>query len=238
MPGQNTLYIAEPIFSEKLLRFDKNASFPPIKKVGMTTDSPEQRQKDLLGTVSPAKVRIVKAWTNVDANDLEAFVHKMLDGLRLDGEYFWDEKESIVDSVSHYITKYHPEAVEIQLDEPADVIAAAYANSQSGETRISTLVLPRLSELGLKYSTTNNGTLANFRLGDDYKCKIGARTDDRFTFTIFSTTKSTAEALNDFPNSIEPSSNSIDESDRIARIPLTSLDKIFEAIDHALKTVN
>ena len=64
--SQNTLYIAEPLFSEKLQRFDTDTSFPPIKKIGITTDHPERREKELLGTISPVKIAIVKAWTNIE----------------------------------------------------------------------------------------------------------------------------------------------------------------------------
>jgi hypothetical protein len=72
MNQQNTIYIAEPIFSEKLQKFDPNASFPPIKKIGITTDHPERREKELLGTLSPVKVSIVKAWTDIDARAVES----------------------------------------------------------------------------------------------------------------------------------------------------------------------
>lgn len=36
MKEKNTLYIAEPIFSEKLQKYDPESSFPPIKKIGIT----------------------------------------------------------------------------------------------------------------------------------------------------------------------------------------------------------
>ena len=88
MSTQNTLYIAEPIFSEKLQRFDSESSFPPIKKIGITTGHPERRERELLGTVSPVKVSIVKAWTKIDAQKIESMLHTLLDNTRLDGEYF------------------------------------------------------------------------------------------------------------------------------------------------------
>lgn len=118
---QNTIYIAEPIFSEKLQRFDSNASFPPIKKIGITTDDPERREKELLGTISPAKIKIVKAWTGLDARAIESFIHRFLDNLRLDGEYFWDGNETLVESLTEFIEEYHSEATEVTLQEAADV---------------------------------------------------------------------------------------------------------------------
>lgn len=61
MNSQNTIYIAELIYSEKLQKYDSEISFPPIKKIGITTDHPERREKELLGTISPVKISIVKA---------------------------------------------------------------------------------------------------------------------------------------------------------------------------------
>ncbi|MFB9868768.1 GIY-YIG nuclease family protein [Vreelandella sulfidaeris] len=76
---QNTIYIAEPIFSEKLQKFDGEASFPPIKKIGVTTDLPDRREKELLGTKSPVKISIVKAWTSLNARKVESMLHTILD---------------------------------------------------------------------------------------------------------------------------------------------------------------
>lgn len=74
----NTIYIAEPIFSEKLQKCDGEASFPPIRKIGVTTDLPDQREKELLGTKSPIKISIVKAWTSLNARKVESMLHTIL----------------------------------------------------------------------------------------------------------------------------------------------------------------
>lgn len=113
--SQNTLYIAEPLFSEKLQRFDSESAFPPIKKIGVTTDHPERREKELLGTMSPVKISIVKAWTDLDARRVESILHTILDNTRLDGGYFWDGNETLVDAVTDFIGRYHPEAKEIKI---------------------------------------------------------------------------------------------------------------------------
>ena len=105
MSNQNTLYIAEPIFSEKLQKFDSDSSFPPVKKIGITTNSPDMRERELLGTMSPVKIAIVKAWTGIDARKVELMLHTILDNTRLDGEYFWDGNETLVDAVTDFIKK-------------------------------------------------------------------------------------------------------------------------------------
>ena len=55
---QDTLYIAEPLFSARLLDFYAEADFPSIKKIGITTGEPTKREKELLGTKSPVKIAI------------------------------------------------------------------------------------------------------------------------------------------------------------------------------------
>src|SRR5690606_34101108 len=100
---QNTIYIAEPIFSEKIQKYDGEISFPPIKKIGITTDLPQRREKELLGTVSPVKISIVKAWTDLDARKIESMLHTIVDHSRLDGEYCWEGNDTLVDAVSDLI---------------------------------------------------------------------------------------------------------------------------------------
>lgn len=141
---QNTLYIAEPIFSEKLQKFDGEASFPPIKKIGITSDLPDRRERELLGTISPVKISIVKAWTEIDARKVESMLHTILDNSRLDGEYFWDGNETLVDAVSDFIEAYHPEAKEIGVSDEADVAAATEAVQKKNSQRIYTEVIPSL----------------------------------------------------------------------------------------------
>ena len=52
--------IAEPIFSEKLQKFDSENFFPPVKKIGINTDHPERiegyRHKDTR-TIKPWEIR-------------------------------------------------------------------------------------------------------------------------------------------------------------------------------------
>ena len=124
MSNQNTLYIAEPIFSEKLQKFISDSSFQPVKKIGITTDSPDQRERELLGTMSPVKIAIVKAWTGIEARKVESMLHTILDNTRLDGEYFWDGNETLVDTVTDFIKIYHPEAEEMTVSDDSDVKAA------------------------------------------------------------------------------------------------------------------
>jgi hypothetical protein len=226
---QNTIYIAEPIFSEKLQKFDGEASFPPIKKIGVTTDLPDRREKELLGTISPVKISIVKAWTNLNARKVESMLHTILDNSRLDGEYFWDGNETLVDAVTDFIEAYHPEAQQIGVSDEADVVAASEAVQKKNSQRVYTEVIPKLDELAIKYNITRNGRGVKFRLGE-YTLALGGRSAGRYTLTIWSKTKSTEDALSDFEHSQELSANGSEDSSRRARIPMSNLKVILESL--------
>jgi|GEM_PF-2753748 len=232
---QNTLYIAEPIFSEKLQKFDEEASFPPIKKIGVTTDLPQRREKELLGTISPVKISIVKAWTEIDARKVESMLHTILDNSRLDGEYFWDGNETLVDAVTDFIEAYHPEAKLIGVSDEADVAAATEAVQKKNSQRIYTEVIPKLDELSIKYRVPNHGKGVKFRLGE-YNLALGGRSAGRYTRTIWSKTKTTDDALADFEHSQELSANGSEDSHRRARIPMSNLSLILESLSNYVHT--
>lgn len=229
MATQNTLYIAEPIFSATLSRFDSEITFPPIKKIGITTDHPERREKELLGTMSPVKISIVKAWTNIDAKKVESMLHTLLDNTRLDGEYFWDGNETLVDAVSDFMTVYHPDAKEIIITDDPDAKAASVELNNIQAKRIASEVVPLLNDAGIAYKINKSEKGVLVQLGD-YKLRIGAKTSDRYTLTIFSKKKSSEDALLDFVGSQELSSLSNGDTSRKARIPMSKIDTIMDSI--------
>ena len=236
MSTRNTIYIAEPIFSEKLQKYEPDTSFPPIKKIGITTDHPERREKELMGTISPIKISIVKAWTNVDAKKIESMLHTILDNLRLDGEYFWDGNETLVDAVSNFIDTYHSDAKEIRITDDEDVKAASEAVKLRSSQRLYLEVVPLLEELGIEYNITKNEKSVKFKLGD-YRLRLSGKTGGRYTLTIFSKKRSTEEALKDFLGSQELSALSTGDTSRKARIPMAKLERIFNALKQFNQTI-
>jgi len=231
MSTQNTIYIAEPIFSEKLQKYDPETSFPPIKKIGITTDHPERREKELMGTLSPIKLSIVKAWTDVNAKAIESMLHTILDNLRLDGEYFWDGNETLLDAVTDFIKTYHPEAKEISISDDADVKAASDAVKIRSSQRIYSEVIPILEELNIDYKITKSEKGVRFRMGD-YRLHLGGKTGGRYTLTQYGQKITTENALSDFIGSQELSALGSEDSERKARIPMTKLDDIIDALKH------
>jgi hypothetical protein len=226
---QNTLYIAEPIFSEQLQKFDSETLFPPIKKIGITTDLPDRREKELLGTMSPVKISIVKAWTAIDARKIESMLHTILDNSRLDGEYFWDGNETLIDAVTDFIEAYHPEAKEIGISDAMDVTAATEAARKKNSQRIYTEVIPKLDELAIEHNITKNGKGVRFRLGE-YSFHLSGKSSGRYTLTIWSKSKTTEQTLTDFEHSQELSANGSDDSNRRARIPMSDLQNILRSL--------
>jgi hypothetical protein len=234
MSIQNTLYIAEPIFSEKLQKLDPESSFPPIKKIGITTDHPKRRERELLGTISPIKISIVKAWTGINARLVESMLHNILDNLRLDGEYFWDGNETLVNAVSDFMSTYHSDAKEITIADDSDVKAAADAAIKKSSQRIYDEVVPELEELGIEYRITKNEKGVRFQVGD-YRLHIGGKTGGRYTLTIWSNNKTTDDALLDFEGAQELSAHGTEDSPRRARIPMAKLETIIHSITELRK---
>lgn len=223
---QNTVYIAEPIFSEQLSRFDPDCLFPLVKKIGITTGLPRKRERELLGTVSPIKLSIVKAWTNVDARKIEETLHKILDNLRLEGEYFWDGNETLVDAVSSFMETYHPGAKILPLDDDVEIKDAMDAARKIKANRIYEHVAPGLNNLNISFKISANGNNAKFTVGE-YFLQIGGRQNDRYTMIISSKTKTTDDALNDFHGAQEAGRG---ETNRKASIPISSLVHILKSI--------
>ena len=81
-------------------------------------------------------------------------LHTILDNTRLDGEYFWDGNETLVDAVSDFIQAYHPEAEEITISDDSDVIAATKSVQKKNSQRIYTEVVPILEELSIQHNIT------------------------------------------------------------------------------------
>ena len=156
-------------------------------------------------------------------------LHTILDNLRVDGEYFWDGNETIVDAVTDFIRVYHPDAQEIAITDDSDVKAAADAAMEKNSQQIYTEVVPELEKLGIKYKITKSEKGVRFQLGD-YRLNIGRRTGGRYTLTIWAKNKSTENALKDFVGSQELSGNSSEDSSRKARIPMAKLNEIIDAL--------
>ncbi len=157
------------------------------------------------------------------------YYHNILDNLRLEGEYFWDGNETLVDAVSDFISKYHPDAQEITITDDSDVKAASDAAQKKSSQRLYAEVVPELEEFGIEYKITKSEKGVRFRIGD-YRLHIGGRTGGRYTLTIWSNNKSTEDAVKDFVGSQELSAHGTEDSSRRARIPMANLEEIIRSL--------
>ncbi|GAB2198966.1 hypothetical protein MAH4_31580 [Sessilibacter sp. MAH4] len=64
---------------------------------------------------------------------------------------------------------------------------------------------------------------------------LGGRTAGRYTLTIWSKTKTTEDALSEFEHTQELSANGSEDSNRIARIPMSKLPVIFESLTNFIR---
>ena len=89
----NVLYIG--------MHHDSNGSvMPNYKKIGITTDDVNNRQRSLSRTKSPIGFVMLKAWKlESDARDVERHVHLFLDEYRLAGEWFSDDEDTVTSKV-------------------------------------------------------------------------------------------------------------------------------------------
>jgi len=236
---QNTLYIAEPLFSQRLQDFDRDSIFPPIKKIGITTGDPQRRERELLGTVSPVKVAIRAAWGNLPALEVETMLHELLDNCRLDGEYFWDGNESLIGSVTAFIHRYYPEAVVLVGAEDPEIKAADKAVDEAKALRVSEQLEPAVQGLGVRYELNANRKGVRIYL-DGYTLRIGARGSDKYTFYVFSADKTVEQALTDFPGTETPSFRSEkdpEERTKKAMMGMRHLDEIMDSIKNYLAKI-
>tara|TARA_R110002072_G_scaffold5527_12_gene35477 strand:- start:15210 stop:15878 length:669 start_codon:yes stop_codon:yes gene_type:complete len=74
----------------------------PYKKVGITgkgSATLDSRLRQISRTKSPIKAQLVAAWQHASAKDVEAALHSILDDRRIEGEWFLDKDDTLVESM-------------------------------------------------------------------------------------------------------------------------------------------
>lgn len=228
---QDTLYIAQPLYSSKLIGRSPELKFPTIMKIGITTGAPQKREKELMGTVSPVKIAIRKAWGGIDAREAESMLHNLLDNSRLDGEYFWDGNETLIDSVCAFVERYYPKATLLSTEDDTEVKAADIAQDQHRVNRVQNELIPALNKLKINFKlhVRKIGVIIHFK---SYKVVINARKKNTYSMFISSKIKTTKQALNDFPGAVisNPKRKELDSGDRKVILGTRPLDDIVKCL--------
>jgi hypothetical protein len=199
--------------------------------LSLTTGEPARRENELLGTISPVKVAIRKAWGNISAREVESMLHDLLNNCRLDGEYFWDGNETLIDSVSSFIERYYPKAKLLVSMEDTEVKAAEKALTDARSIRVIEELVPELERLQLNYKINKKGSGVIIAL-NEYRLRINTGQNDKYTLYVYSTTRDGEQALKDFQGTEIPSFRSKDpeESTKKAMMGVKPLDKIIASI--------
>lgn len=72
----------------------------PYKKIGVTgkgSSTITSRLQQISNTKSPIKAQCVKAWTHDKAKDVETALHSLLDDSRVEGEWFLDKDDTLIE---------------------------------------------------------------------------------------------------------------------------------------------
>ena len=112
------------------------------KKIGITTDNVDKRAKQLGKTKSPIGYTMIKAWKfEGDSRKVETTLHSLFADQRTEGEWFSDEKDTIIDGVVSFMDllgSYGISVEEIDLDNSSksiDSTSDVIENNQSNKLR-------------------------------------------------------------------------------------------------------
>ena len=102
---------------------------PSYKKIGIAKDI-EERRKQLSGTRAPIFVETLCAWEFPDNNarTVEQAIHGLLSNKRTDGEWFIDEDDSIVSSVSNLMDAFGIKRVDGSNEEEKEMVSKRNSN--------------------------------------------------------------------------------------------------------------
>ncbi len=89
----------------------------PYKKVGITgagNASLTSRLHQISNTKSPIKAQYVAAWKHDNAQALEKALHSLLENMRVEGEWFFDEDDSLVERMQPIMDLLGASVIEIE----------------------------------------------------------------------------------------------------------------------------
>ncbi len=114
----------------------------PYKKVGITgkgSATLDSRLQQISNTKSPIKAQCVAAWEYADAKKLEDALHLLLEDNRVEGEWFYDKEDSLVDRMHPIMELIGAE--EIQIKESDDVYTKSIMQKENSAREQSDHVL-------------------------------------------------------------------------------------------------
>lgn len=89
----------------------------PYKKVGITGQGNatlSSRLQQISSTKSPIQAQCIAAWAHTDAKAVEAALHLLLDDNRVEGEWFYDKDDTLVERMQPMMKLLGAQEVEIE----------------------------------------------------------------------------------------------------------------------------
>ena len=89
----------------------------PYKKVGITglgNATLSSRLQQISNTKSPIKAQCIAAWEHTDAKSVESAMHLLLDDNRVEGEWFYDKEDTLVERMQPMMELLGASEIEIE----------------------------------------------------------------------------------------------------------------------------
>ncbi|WNO11646.1 GIY-YIG nuclease family protein [Teredinibacter sp. KSP-S5-2] len=89
----------------------------PYKKIGITgagNATLTSRLQQISNTKSPIKAQCIAAWSHTNARDIENALHLLLDDIRIEGEWFLDKDDTLVERMQPVMDLLGAKEIEIE----------------------------------------------------------------------------------------------------------------------------
>lgn len=121
----------------------------PYKKVGITGQgnaTVTSRLQQISNTKSPIKAQCIAAWQHTDARAVETALHLLLDDNRVEGEWFYDKEDTLVERMQPMMELLG--AIEIEIEGAEDSYTKNILKKESDSKSVSNqTLLGEISEL-------------------------------------------------------------------------------------------
>lgn len=134
----------------------------PYKKVGITGQGNAtltSRLQQISNTKSPIKAQCIAAWQHTDAKAVENAIHLLLDDNRVEGEWFYDKDDTLVERMLPMMELLGAEEIEIEGAEDSYTknILKRESDSKSVSNQILSGEISELLTEPLRTSIRKNG---------------------------------------------------------------------------------
>lgn len=160
----------------------------PYKKVGITgwgNATLDSRLQQISNTKSPIKAQCVAAWTHENARAIESALHLLMEDNRVEGEWFLDKEDTLVERMSPIMELIGATVVPIQESQDA-YTQSILKTEEEAKKKIDHILLGKIADL-LHYplrSSSRKGGPTFFSDKKQLTYYVGARKSGRHNLGI------------------------------------------------------